>query len=157
MTAPTKNAPASGNIATRNSNDVGKRGQSLPIMETLAWNERTSPVAKKSDLAKRAENLLQDRLSSVHALGELLDKKAEQEAAIADTDAAIDKAVQACIEAGWTQKELRDLGVDRPAGRGRRAGAVLERRNSTPDPAPHIPPAESTDPAAASAAEPPSP
>jgi hypothetical protein len=129
-------------------------------METLTWNERTSPVPKKSDLAKRAENLLQDRLSSVDALGELLDKKAEQEAALADTDAAIDKAVQACAEAGWTQKELKDLGVDRPAGRGRRAGAVIERRtntDSTPDPALHTPPADSTDPAAASAAEPPSP
>lgn len=121
----------------------------------------TRPVPKKSDLAKRAENLLQDRLNSVDALGELLDKKAEQEAALAATDAAIDKAVQACLEAGWTQKELKDLGVDRPAGRGRRAGAVLVERpgtaEATPDPAQHTPPADSTDPACAATAEPPSP
>jgi hypothetical protein len=126
-------------------------------MENLVWNERTSPVAKKSDLAKRAENLLAERLTSVAALGELLDKKAEQEAGLADTDAAIDKAVQACVEAGWSQKELKDLGVDRPPARGRRAGAVLERRSdtaSTPDPAPHTLPADHSDPAAAA---PPSP
>lgn len=106
-------------------------------------------MAKKSDLAKRAENLLQDRLTSVGALGELLDKKAEQEAALADTDAAIDKAVQACVEAGWSQKELKELGVDRPPVRGRRAGAILERRTaSTPDPDPNTPPADPSDPAA---------
>lgn len=158
MTAAIKTTPVSGNIATRNSNDVGKRGQSLPTMETLTWNERTSPVAKKSDLAKRAENLLQDRLSTVAALGELLDRKAEQEAVLADTDAAIDKAVQACVEAGWSQKELKDLGVDRPAPRGRRAGAVLERRSAeprNPEQAPPTPPADHSDPA--DTAAPPSP
>lgn len=149
MNAPTETTPASGKLATRNSHDVGKRGQSLPTMETLAWNERTSPVAKKSDLAKRAENLLQDRLTSVGALGELLDKKAEQEAALADTDAAIDKAVQACVEAGWSQKELKELGVDRAPVRGRRAGAILERRSdSASTPAPHTAPADPSDPAA---------
>jgi len=89
-------------------------------------------VAKNAsnEFARRAQGLLNDRLESVTVLGDLLTQRAEREAALAQTDADIDKAVAKCLESGWTVKELDELGAPRAKGtsRSRRAPrtAVIE-------------------------------
>jgi len=88
-------------------------------------------VAKKNDFTKRANEFLSTRLGPVQRLGELLDAKAEKEAELQDCDAAIEKAVVECIEAGWKPAELTELGVPRTAIPRRHArSAILEPRAS---------------------------
>lgn len=83
-----------------------------------------------NEFARRAQGLLNDRLESVTVLGDLLTQRAEREAALAQTDADIDKAVAKCLESGWTAKELDELGAPRAKSttRSRRAPrtAVIE-------------------------------
>jgi hypothetical protein len=72
-------------------------------------------VARKTDFTKRAEELLTARRASVQRLGELLDTKTEQEAALAQTNANIEKAVIECLDAGWKPTELTEIGVPKSA------------------------------------------
>lgn len=89
-------------------------------------------MARKNDFTKRANEFLTARLDPVQRLGELLDAKAEKEAELKSLDADIEKAAQACIEAGWKPTELTDLGVPRSAlPRRQTRTAALEPR--TPD------------------------
>jgi hypothetical protein len=88
-------------------------------------------VVKKNenDFAKRAEDLLTARRDAVAELGELLVTRDEQAAALADTDARIEKSITACLEAGWKPNELTDIGVPKTA-MPKRAGrsAAIEPR-----------------------------
>ncbi|KAA1250700.1 hypothetical protein F0Q45_08375 [Mycobacterium simiae] len=88
-------------------------------------------MAKKNDFTKRANDFLTMRLGPVQRLGELLDAKAEKEAELKDCDAAIEKAVLECIEAGWKPAELTELGVPKTAIQRRQPRtATLEPRTS---------------------------
>ncbi|MFN6548396.1 hypothetical protein [Mycolicibacterium nivoides] len=91
-------------------------------------------MAKKNDFTKRANDYLATRLGPVQRLGELLDAKAEKEAELKDFDAAIEKAVQECIEAGWKPAELTELGVPKTSiPRRQTRTATLEPRTPTSD------------------------
>lgn len=97
-------------------------------MEKIAIDGRNARVANNgTDFAKRAENLLQGRLETIKTLGDLIDQRAE-------LDTRVEKAAQDALDAGWTRKELGELGVPvprqtsgarrRPAKRGGANGAA---------------------------------
>lgn len=91
-------------------------------------------MAKKNDFAKRAEDLLTARINTAHQLGELLNIKAEQEAAVADTVTSIEKAVTECLGAGWKPAELIEIGVPKNLATPRRT-----TRNPKTEPHPPTP------------------
>lgn len=99
-------------------------------------------MPKKTDFIKRADEFLAGRLEPVQRLGELLDTKTEQEAALSNTNAAIEKAVRQCVEAGWKPAELATLGVPKAALPKRQQRATTPKTR-TPQPAAthHTPPA----------------
>jgi len=74
-------------------------------------------VAQKNDFAKRAEDLLAARRDAVQHLGELLEQKWVQEAALAKIDGQIESAVAKCLSAGWKPAELSEIGVPRTGKR----------------------------------------
>jgi hypothetical protein len=92
-------------------------------------------VVKKNenDFAKRAEDLLTARRDAVAELGDLLATRDEQAAALADTDARIEKSITACLEAGWKPNELTDIGVPKTAmpKRPGRSAAIEPRTPAT--------------------------
>lgn len=90
-------------------------------------------MAKRNDFTKRAEDLLAARRDSAQRLGDLLETKSEQLAAIATTDTKIEAAVTECIQAGWKPAELLEIGAPKSAmPRRQTRTARLEHRTITP-------------------------
>ncbi|MFV8142320.1 hypothetical protein ACNQR7_32655 [Mycolicibacterium senegalense] len=86
-----------------------------------------------TDFAQRAENLLQGRMETIKTLGDLIDQRAE-------LDTRVETAAQKALEAGWTKKELSELGVPVPrqASGARRGPAKRGRVNGATETHPEI-------------------
>ena len=97
-------------------------------MEKIAIDGRNARVANNgTDFAQRAENLLQGRMETIKTLGDLIDQRAE-------LDTRVETAAQKALEAGWTKKELSELGVPIPrqASGARRGPAKRVRAGALP-------------------------
>ena len=93
-------------------------------------------MAQKNDFAKRAEDLLSARRDAVQQLGELLDQKAAQEAALAKIEGQIEDAVAECLSAGWKPTELSEIGIPRSSMRRARPDKPSTPRPASSTPAP---------------------
>ncbi|WP_031078065.1 hypothetical protein [Streptomyces sp. NRRL WC-3742] len=81
----------------------------------------TPPGDAANPILEQAQNLLASRIDPIRPLAELIVRHAEVSAELANIEKAYGAAYASAVAAGWTDKELQQMGAHtptrRPAGR----------------------------------------
>lgn len=87
-------------------------------------------LAVMSELTDKAQTLLAGRITSIERLEQTTARVATAKEQLRDAERGAQEAWSAAITAGWTDAELRQLGLSKVAKRGRPAGSRNKRKTT---------------------------
>lgn len=80
-------------------------------------------TAHEDKIRQLLETSQRKRLDTAMQAGQTAQTLAELQQQLAATEAAYTRAYRAAVDAGWSDKELKQIGLTRPGGRARKAPA----------------------------------